>query len=170
LAGGVNLYSYADGNPVAFSDPFGLASEDCKTRPAECLLRRTVQGAALGASAVATASVAGSPLTLGTSVAAAPLTVPAGAALGGLVGFSVGAAEIASDNIAASRIGEKVRQAGEAVRRWGQRILVIIGTIGTDGELQEELIRRERERRQQEQLEREREKDPGEGPNPKPQE
>jgi hypothetical protein len=28
LAGGVNLYSYAGNNPVAFSDPFGLCLED----------------------------------------------------------------------------------------------------------------------------------------------
>jgi uncharacterized protein RhaS with RHS repeats len=32
LAGGVNLYSYAGGNPIAFSDPFGL----CKAGDAFC--------------------------------------------------------------------------------------------------------------------------------------
>ncbi len=43
LAGGVNLYSYAGNNPVAYSDPFGLQAEggpDCKQKTPQCTHQR----------------------------------------------------------------------------------------------------------------------------------
>jgi RHS repeat-associated protein len=38
LAGGLNLYGFADGDPVAYSDPYGLSPQDnCLRNPSECL-------------------------------------------------------------------------------------------------------------------------------------
>jgi RHS repeat-associated protein len=34
LAGGLNAYGFADGDPVSYSDPYGLSTEDC--RKVEC--------------------------------------------------------------------------------------------------------------------------------------
>jgi RHS repeat-associated protein len=97
LAGGMNLYGFASGDPVNFGDPFGLNS-DCRTNPLECLVRRTAQGAAIGGASVVAASVAGAPLTMGGTVAATPVTVPTGVAVGGLIGGAVGTAEVLSAN------------------------------------------------------------------------
>jgi hypothetical protein len=54
LAGGLNLYGFADGDPVTFSDPFGLCEnikdKDGKETKAPCLLFAVVAGEARGAS------------------------------------------------------------------------------------------------------------------------
>ncbi len=67
LAGGVNLYSYAGGNPVAFSDPFGL----CIPWPA-CAVAAAEGGAEIGA-AIGTVEPGG-----GNTL---------GGVIGGVVGF-----------------------------------------------------------------------------------
>jgi hypothetical protein len=36
IAGGLNLYGYANGDPINFSDPFGLCPEDIKDDDDEC--------------------------------------------------------------------------------------------------------------------------------------
>jgi hypothetical protein len=90
LAGGLNLYGYAGGDPINFSDPFGL---DCMGPDG-----RRVPCSAVGAMAGTTAGTAAGVLfsgacTVGTSglcAAGAPVIVPffatGGAALGGLAG------------------------------------------------------------------------------------
>jgi RHS repeat-associated protein len=42
LAGGLNLYGFANGDPVNFSDPFGLTPEDC--RRVKCPTIGAIQG------------------------------------------------------------------------------------------------------------------------------
>jgi RHS repeat-associated protein len=45
IAGGLNVYGFADGDPVAYADPYGLAAEDpdqCRTGRA-CLFIRAAQ-------------------------------------------------------------------------------------------------------------------------------
>jgi hypothetical protein len=104
LAGGLNLYGFAGGDPVNFSDPFGL-SPDCKRNPARCLLQRTLQGAAGGAV-----------LAVATSGPGAPVTVPVGTAGGALFGMAIGTAEVISAN--ADEISEGLHSFARGTRRF----------------------------------------------------
>jgi RHS repeat-associated protein len=40
LAGGLNVYGFAAGDPVSYSDPYGLMAEDCERRPWLCTASR----------------------------------------------------------------------------------------------------------------------------------
>jgi RHS repeat-associated protein len=63
IVGGVNVYGFAEGDPVNFSDPFGL--QGCAENPngSECLFIRAVAGSvrvqAIDVAAVATGMLAG---------------------------------------------------------------------------------------------------------------
>jgi len=44
LAGGLNTYGFADGDPVSYSDPYGLSAEgNCLWNPAACIVVGTVK-------------------------------------------------------------------------------------------------------------------------------
>jgi uncharacterized protein RhaS with RHS repeats len=49
IAGGLNLYGYANGDPVSLSDPFGL--HPCLAAPQACTIAAFVVGGAVGAAA-----------------------------------------------------------------------------------------------------------------------
>jgi RHS repeat-associated protein len=87
IAGGFNTYGYAGGDPVNYSDPFGLCpTADGGDDGQPCGLTGaaigTVAGAGLGVAI--TAGCAG--ITVGICSAAAPLIVGASAGLGGAIG------------------------------------------------------------------------------------
>lgn len=85
IAGGLNLYGYANGDPMNFSDPFGLCpipADDCP--PGTFAAIGTAFGAVLGGASGGGAGLFGGP--------AAPLTVPAGALLGAVKGAAIGGA------------------------------------------------------------------------------
>ena len=63
IAGGLNLYGYAHGDPINFSDPFGLCPEHITGRPCG-LLDLVVIRAEVGGFAKATASL-GKPASIG---------------------------------------------------------------------------------------------------------
>lgn len=81
----MNLYGYASGDPVNFSDPFGLCPVTAED-PTPCGLTGaaigTVAGAGLGVAL--TAGCAG--ITVGICSAAAPVIIGASAGLGGAIG------------------------------------------------------------------------------------
>ena len=91
LAGGLNLYGYANGDPVNFSDPYGLCPQNlsllrgllCNSIEATTTFVGAVGGFLGGGGAGALAAVP-------TAGLAAPLTVPAGAVEGALVGAVAG--------------------------------------------------------------------------------
>ena len=88
LAGGMNLYGFAAGDPVNFSDPFGLCpipADDCP--PGFFTVAGTIAGGIIGGIGGGGGGLA---LALPTGGLAAPLTVPAGAAVGAMEGAEVG--------------------------------------------------------------------------------
>ena len=90
LAGGLNAYGFANGDPVNFSDPFGLCPIDVDGIP--CAYTIGVGGAAVGAGV---GLVVGGGLGIasdGVAIPAIPLEVEAGTAVGGLGGFLLGGA------------------------------------------------------------------------------
>ncbi len=91
LAGGLNAYGFAGGDPVNYDDPFGLCPHDASlAQSVGCALieiATTVIGADLGMAAGGGAGLMASAPTGGV---AAPATVPAGAAAGGMVGAAAG--------------------------------------------------------------------------------
>lgn len=88
MADGVNLYAYADGNPVAFSDPFGLMKckdpNDLLCKMAEQITGRTrgLQGA----------------VAVGFAIQVAPLVVAAGPEL--LTGAALNTTNLAGPSAA----------------------------------------------------------------------
>jgi len=104
LAGGLNLYGFANGDPVNFSDPFGL----CPVPATDCpfgyftkfgLLAGLAAGAGAGA-------VAAAP----TGELASPITVPTGAAILGTTGALAGLAADASNAFMKSSLGKEILQ------------------------------------------------------------
>gem|GEM_PF-675067 len=91
LAGGLNLYGYANGDPVSYSDPFGLCPEGLSGW--KLFLCSWIEAAATAAGADIGGQFGGE---LGALVAvptggvAAPVTVAGGAALGAAGGAAVG--------------------------------------------------------------------------------
>jgi len=102
LAGGLNLYGFAGGDPINFSDPFGL----CPVPATDCQFGYFTKfgflsGLAVGAGAGA---VAAAP----TGELAAPFTVPTGAAVGVTVGTLGGLAADASNAVLNSSLGKEI--------------------------------------------------------------
>jgi RHS repeat-associated protein len=141
LAGGLNSYGYAEGNPVSYSDPYGLSAQSnpCLLNPKLCdLAAGAIGGAAIGAGIQMLSNYAeGRPL--GEGVGRAALTGgAAGAALGG-VGLAVkgwrgtrGARAAA----AAASGGDDVFRAGSIVTRAVNTpagIVDLQATIGIEG-------------------------------------
>jgi RHS repeat-associated protein len=89
LAGGTNLYGFAAGDPVNFSDPFGLCPVTA-TDPVPC---SATYGAAFGAIGAGLGVLAAGGCTVGSGgicLAGAPAIIGGGAALGALAGGAIG--------------------------------------------------------------------------------
>jgi len=91
LAGGLNLYGFAGGDPVNFSDPFGLCPQNVSVAQGiACVLIESTT-AILGSGAGFTLGGGGGLLaSIPTLGLAAPVTVPAGAIAGAAVGGVAG--------------------------------------------------------------------------------
>jgi RHS repeat-associated protein len=93
IAGGLNLYGYANGDPINFSDPFGL----CPDGPVPCpppgtfTLLGTAAGFALGGGFGGGAGGLVGGLAGSLGGLAAPATVPASATAGATIGATQGA-------------------------------------------------------------------------------
>jgi len=89
--GGLNLYGFAGGDPVNFSDPFGLCPENVsRAQGVACVLIESTT-AILGSGAGFLGGGGGGLLaSVPTGGLAAPLTVPAGAIAGAAVGGVAG--------------------------------------------------------------------------------
>jgi RHS repeat-associated protein len=122
LAGGLNTYGFADGDPVSYTDPYGLRAiiDDGCDPPGSCLARRTVQGLALGLAGGSAVAVA---CTVGTAGACAlgpaEATVVATTGAGALAGAVVGTGE---ELIGA--VSPSLRSAGARARRWATAVLL----------------------------------------------
>jgi RHS repeat-associated protein len=82
LAGGMNQYGYAGGDPVNYSDPFGL--DGCEKNDLPCLAARAAAQVAAGVAGMLAG--AGTGAALGTIACGPPVCSAAGAAVGSLVG------------------------------------------------------------------------------------
>jgi hypothetical protein len=135
LAGGLNLYGYAGGDPVNFSDPFGLwCPPDCNALDAVL----TVGGAIVGGLFGAGTGAAG-----GTLVAPGVGTI-GGAGLGWQGGAAVGsAAGLALANIihafASSGGGDAAEQGGKRAEEYDTHTANAEKARGRLNELKEEL-------------------------------
>ena len=91
LAGGLNLYGFADGDPVNFSDPFGLCPAEVSVWQAVgCVLIETTMGLLGSTAGFAAGGGAGLLAAAPTGGLAAPVTVPAGAVAGAAAGAVAG--------------------------------------------------------------------------------
>jgi RHS repeat-associated protein len=88
LAGGLNLYGFANGDPVNFTDPFGL--DPCRTNDYWCLAVRALAQVAGGLGGFAFGFSAGGGAGLSCTIGAVVCS-PAMAILGGISGSIVGA-------------------------------------------------------------------------------
>jgi RHS repeat-associated protein len=103
LAGGNNVYGFGNGDPVTYSDPYGLAADGCDP-PGSCIALRALQGAALGFAAGGTAALACTAATGGgCALGPAQITVASTTQYGLLSGAAFGAGE----EIAESRMFRK---------------------------------------------------------------
>jgi RHS repeat-associated protein len=146
LAGGVNVYGFANGDPITYSDPFGLCPHpitDCPpgyfTRT--LITRGSIAGAALGA-------VGGAVVALPTGETAAPATIAIGAlqgaADGAAAGLFVGSA--IDTGILFSNVTESV---GSTLRKWAFRVGWLIGSAATQGETQQRKVEEQQRQEQQ---------------------
>ena len=111
IAGGVNQYGFADGDPVNFSDPFGLCIE-----PVTCAV-----AVASGAGALTTASTA----VVSTSIAATGVALNA---VAGAVGHSV-YTSVTAGMPYFGRTNNLARRANEHAKGLGIQIREIIGGL-----------------------------------------
>jgi RHS repeat-associated protein len=88
LAGGLNTYGFADGDPVSYTDPYGLAAGDGCDPPGSCMTTWAIRGAVAGGVVGAAAGVL---VAAPTGEIAAPVTVPTLAVGGAAVGVIGGA-------------------------------------------------------------------------------
>jgi len=86
IAGGVNLYGFAEGDPVNYADPFGLCTMQqrlCHWIEATSMALGSLGGFVVGG---------GGPALTGVGVVASPFTAAAGGATGAGVGLAAGKA------------------------------------------------------------------------------
>jgi len=113
IAGGLNLYGYANGDPVNYSDPFGLCPAWKTGVP--CFVEKGLAGAAVGGVAGAAVGATG-----GTFVVPGVGTVTGGgggAVVGAAAGLVAGtlAGGIEDLGHAAASIGSRLRKLGEII-------------------------------------------------------
>jgi RHS repeat-associated protein len=129
LAGGINAYGFANGDPVSYRDSYGLSPDGCDP-PGSCLVRRTYQGAAVGFAGGVGIAGACVLLTSGACAAGpAEAKVVQSTAAGALAGTAVGTAE---EIVSAAKpvIDSGVHQMGRFgrwVRRTAGGVLISIG-------------------------------------------
>jgi RHS repeat-associated protein len=90
LAGGINLYGYANGDPIGYSDPYGLSAVKCPPKcPGE--VRGVAIGGTIGAGAGLLLTGVCASASWGICAAGAPAIIGAstglGASIGGLAGY-----------------------------------------------------------------------------------
>jgi RHS repeat-associated protein len=124
IAGGLNLYGFAGGDPVNFSDPFGLCGGKAGEVP--CAIEYAAVGAMAGAAAAAAGTGMAAVATGGTALLAAPITVPHGAQIGAAIGAVAGTIADNADLIA-SEMG-RFRETLGAVGR-GIKVILIGGAL-----------------------------------------
>jgi len=92
IAGGLNLYGYANGDPINFSDPFGLCPDEDDTACQVFESGLTALGAALGFLAGGGTGSFVALASSGVGAAAVPAGAVQGAAAGGFLGAALGKA------------------------------------------------------------------------------
>jgi RHS repeat-associated protein len=140
IAGGLNTYGFANGDPVTYSDPYGLRACEPPTAP-KCKALATTESAGWGALAGGSLVAAGVGVCAffsgGVCAAAGPAAIPAGAALGATTGALLEEAGVSlSDGV--HSLGEagidRLRRLGARVRQGVFAGLLGIGFVdGADG-------------------------------------
>ena len=159
LKGGSNLYGFAEGDPINFSDPFGLCPIELDGIP--CTVTLGVNGLVAGSIAGAAWGGAGGTLALpgGGSVAGTAGGFVVGAGVGVLGGMVIGGA---------ADLGSVLEMGMSWVDRLRIRIKIALGAATTKGKLQQHIIDRERAKQEQtqdsKQKEKERDKEKGNDP------
>ena len=140
----MNLYGFAGGDPVNFSDPFGLCPVEKDGIP--CALTYAASGAGIGAGFAVLSTGVCAAGTFGVCGLASPGTIAAGAAAGGLIGGLVGSA---IDN--GNAIPTELALSWGGVKRFVGTVGWVIGAWVSDGKTQAQRIEQERKRQEQEQ-------------------
>lgn len=121
LAGGLNLYGYADGDPINKSDPFGLRACD---PPGTCVSRGAAVGATMGAALGVTAAATCAGVTAGVCALGAPAIVGGSTMLFTAAGAGAGAVQENAEAIAA-----EMSEWGDRLKRRVQRAIETVGMI-----------------------------------------
>jgi hypothetical protein len=105
----LNLYGYANGDPVNFSDPFGLRPCD---PPGSCRANLTAFGATVGTATGVLLATGCTATSGGLCVAGAPAIVAGSGAAGAALGAAVGDIAEHGDEIAAAmgELGDKIKK------------------------------------------------------------
>ncbi|HEX8695960.1 MAG TPA: RHS repeat-associated core domain-containing protein [Longimicrobium sp.] len=134
LSGGLNLYGFADGDPVSYSDPYGLCPEPGELSGVQDFLCQTIEalttagGAHIGANLASGPALAQTAGSEGVLAPAAAAQVVAGGATGAMTGKLVGEAitnvlfsrsSTSGNNAAAQRGREAHRQYSERMQAGG---------------------------------------------------
>jgi uncharacterized protein RhaS with RHS repeats len=120
IAGGLNLYGYANGDPVNYSDPYGLCPIWVDGIP--CFVQKGLAGAAVGG--VAGAAVGAT----GGSFAVPGVGTVAGGGGGAVVGAAVG---LAAGTLVGGveDLGHVAASMGDKVKRWTRALGLAGGLI-----------------------------------------
>ncbi len=134
LSGGLNLYGFANGDPVNFTDPFGLCTHPGDPECAKWVGAGSGIGAGIGLAIAAGCTAT----TAGICVAGAPAIVGATATLGGAIGGLVGNAATAFSYKPGGRFSPKSkrtidREATEATGQEGTCEYCGVQTVPTHG-------------------------------------
>jgi RHS repeat-associated protein len=129
IAGGLNLYGFGGGDPVSYSDPYGLCPQEVTGRPCTALHgigtgAGAILGGVIGAGGGAVAGTVVLPVadTVGGGAAGAV----AGAAQGGVLGLA--AANVAE--LGAEIVGETGWGAWDSLKRVGRRGATVVALLG----------------------------------------